>query len=850
MINHKQLSIVILLLVNSLHNLMAQRDTIWYDATWKVSTKKQAAYYRPPIVKKDDLYLIRDFYSNGTLQMEGTSQYEDKDFWQGKTKWYDENGKLLQIFTYVDNRLEGEAISFYKDQKLKGLYTKGRLTSGQVNMISQRYNWLMKKEDTLLVEVAYDQSLEGIRIERYYDQQQRPVKTMSYDGKGNLIGTKVFDNINSKDKGVEVQYYYNPMRVKKILDLNSRHRNVLALYHPNGKLREEYINGDTPKIVYYDENGNTKGSVFVSLEDGAYTYYDGTKIRFYSNFKLEEISLVYSTSDYDKDGKIIAAEYYHENQQLKSKIEYKNGQKSLEISYNKKGDEIARITYDGYRPYEGTLINKDRKEVFKEGKLVKEVNYYPETTIPFKIYENYKATFYDPSGAKMGEVTSKKQDYFSPLEGKEYRIDYKGKLSRISEYKEGVLIHEINIRYFYDDSTKIGKEENFYDIISRNTTKKIEYYHDVDRKRNEIIYSGYSPKKEIYFDRNGKEIGSYDHANKEGILIKYFYDSDQIKVYEERKDGKLVKRKEYIKSYNSRKKQDTYTLVEDSDINKKAIFYNKDGQVIAEATFKNGKPWQGSVFNNKTRELFTIKEGKREGLFQQLDYNGKVLSSGFYKNDQKEGEFIVFDYNGNKKTVEQHKAGKREGKTTYFNPDGTVASSLLYKNDLPYEGKEVIQYGSKIDKTEKYYKEGKVQKEIIIKNGNLYEAIYIDDVQKKVTSYFKNSKQVKYTYQLNSGNLHGEVTRYDKKGNPIHVAKFKNGRLQSGSVLINENRYGYTKSNKMLIKQENNEIIIEAFNEEGVITFELKEKKDENGSFRITNTLGFDLKFIYENRLY
>lgn len=84
-------------------NAFSQNDTIWYDKEWKVSTKKTAAFFRPKPKRVKDKFLIKDYYRNGTLQMEGFSLKENEEFFDGDVKHYASDGKLETTTSYVNN---------------------------------------------------------------------------------------------------------------------------------------------------------------------------------------------------------------------------------------------------------------------------------------------------------------------------------------------------------------------------------------------------------------------------------------------------------------------------------------------------------------------------------------------------------------------------------------------------------------------------------------------------------------------------------------------------------------------------------------------------------------------------
>jgi hypothetical protein len=106
-----QKKIYFILLILFLHriNASAQNDTLYFDQSWKNTSKELAAYYRikPLKIKTrealsykikdiDSVYSIKDYYSNNNkLQFEGFSTDPEGEYLVGKSKWYDENSIVV-----------------------------------------------------------------------------------------------------------------------------------------------------------------------------------------------------------------------------------------------------------------------------------------------------------------------------------------------------------------------------------------------------------------------------------------------------------------------------------------------------------------------------------------------------------------------------------------------------------------------------------------------------------------------------------------------------------------------------------------------------------------------------------
>ncbi len=98
-----------------------------YDMDWKeIKCSGSYEYYRIlPEGTSNGLYMVKDYYRNGTLQMEGS--YSDNHYLhkQGEFKYYYEDGKLSSLENYIDNKLSGEFRKWYPTGQMKyeGNYT-------------------------------------------------------------------------------------------------------------------------------------------------------------------------------------------------------------------------------------------------------------------------------------------------------------------------------------------------------------------------------------------------------------------------------------------------------------------------------------------------------------------------------------------------------------------------------------------------------------------------------------------------------------------------------------------------------------------------------------------------------
>ncbi len=98
------------------------QDTIWFDAKWEVTTKDNASFYRPTPKKMDNgYYLIKDYFINGQIQMEGFSSVNSIKnlIFNGKVTYYFDNGQPSAIVSFKNGKHHGERKSYYKAGQLK-----------------------------------------------------------------------------------------------------------------------------------------------------------------------------------------------------------------------------------------------------------------------------------------------------------------------------------------------------------------------------------------------------------------------------------------------------------------------------------------------------------------------------------------------------------------------------------------------------------------------------------------------------------------------------------------------------------------------------------------------------------
>lgn len=102
---------------------------IYFDEDWLECKQKDAYYYRE-LTTENDLYLVKDYYYWGDIQM--TGQYTDRKLTveTGEFIYYYETGDREEVWNYVAGVKSGEYLSYYEggQKKVQATYNNDRYT--------------------------------------------------------------------------------------------------------------------------------------------------------------------------------------------------------------------------------------------------------------------------------------------------------------------------------------------------------------------------------------------------------------------------------------------------------------------------------------------------------------------------------------------------------------------------------------------------------------------------------------------------------------------------------------------------------------------------------------------------
>ncbi len=842
---------LLLALFLTAHLSFAQQDTLYFNTDWQAVQKDSAAYYRPPIRKEGELFRFQDYYMSGQLQMTALSKDRTKEEWEGTVRWYNEDGSLFQEGNYRNNRLDGTFISFLGQQKLRAEYGNGYLVSGKRNTVSRGARVYVEKKGDSLKEVTYGNTLNGIRFVHYSAEGDPRYLSKYYDASGKLIGERT-KGPDGNFRGVEVFYYYGPMRIKEILYMPYGRQLLTESYYANGQVRDAVTSEPVWGKTFFDKNGNETASITYTLNGENLKQDNGTEYYFYYGKSGEKTDKKSSGRTY-RDGVITKEETWYENGKKKNETRYVEGIRELQISYDDTGKETARMQYKKYLPYEGTETGTDRQSTYHQGELVEEIQYYPKSDIPQTRKTKTLQTYFDKSGNKLGELQLKYENGYSrPFAGNQYVTNYKdGTVTAISTYKEGNLVKRESFRErkIGENSAKTFRTIVFYESDGYNKQKEVRFYSN-GKKQSETTFEKYSEALGQFYDEDENLLGTYDFKKKDGTLYVFFVDSDAIESMEKRKEGVLLRSKKYTYGEERVYGEINPVLIQEFDSDCCATSYNEKGEKLAYVTFKEGKPWEGTVYDHNKRTLFTLKSGKRNGPYEKFNYDGTLLEEGTYANDKKQGVFNHYHYNQKVKEKARYVDDVRDGETIFYDKKGIPETTIVYAMGLPMDGTVVVSgYGNNVTK-ETY------------ENGALIRSETKDDRGKRITTYaatdrtlgsttvFQKGTEVKHLfYTTKNGELHGTVVSFDNDGKALAKAKVENNKLISGTIrllpLYRDNKTLFVEVDRTEERQT-----VTVVDHENTVVFKAEEKIRPGSTLNYIVKLDFGLDYIRPDNLY
>ena len=230
---------------------------IWYDDNWKKTTQENAAYYRLIDTLAEDLYEVKDYYLDGTLQMIGKFISMKKDIRTGQFLWYHKNGKPSTERNFINGKVHG----VYRRWDASGiLRTEGYYLDHRADS-----SWTWWYENGIL------------QSEGSFRQGKRHGMWITYHPNG--IKNEASRFKKGKFDGYAAHWDISGMPVMEF-DMDAKLKNGrVNLYHPNGNLRGtgELKKGKPDGIWedYYPSGDiRSRGRIVKGYRMGMWNYYN------------------------------------------------------------------------------------------------------------------------------------------------------------------------------------------------------------------------------------------------------------------------------------------------------------------------------------------------------------------------------------------------------------------------------------------------------------------------------------------------------------------------------------------------------------------------------------------------
>ncbi|MDF4202566.1 hypothetical protein PXD56_06360 [Maribacter sp. SA7] len=806
--------------------ISAQKDTLYFDSDWHRTDKANAAFFRPiPLEKEDNLYHVKDYFVNGTIQMNGYWSNLEDETMEGKIEWYHKDGKLSESRYYTNGILNGESIVYSQNGFLraKGKYKNGHGWEGSfidpccfngfipIYKEGNRIGQQMFYENSDQIAQKKIQQNDSISITRYYDKKGKEIGKNSYINGSIKEGMLATFFINEEDDAKSLEDY---------------------MYFKNGEMHGEYAVFDAKENLLskadYKNGKPYSGTVFSygSLKTYANGKLEGEEIG-YSRKKVEVTrginkdgehyngqfidNYVNSISSY-KEGRLDGKQtlYYSDNlEQVKSYEHIQNYDKNGESAfYLKDGKELAKGIYKDDKPWNGTFYDPYSMlfTSFKEGEkhgIFAQYNSVGEI-LEQQEYENdllngnVKSNLID---AEICECIYKK--------GKPYTGQVCDNYTR-THYENGLTVKIDNFKFDYENDTFVFTGDTTYEngivsaqtIIANGKTYTLTF-------KDELPYNG------VHYIAYSGEMTTYKNGIKEGVFIKQDEENRNLSIS------------------GAYKNNERHGLIE---------FYEKDLKKKTNCIYKKGKPIKGTVINDHT---FTIyKKGLKQGVEREITETGLeeviereavfdkgiIISESWPRLKNPKGEIAQGNYKDGKPfngdffkfesilaSFTNYENGIISG-TQYvgFNDYETlvVVDSMQYKSGRPHEGRFMEHTEDRLHFHE--YKNGKLLKTIVTKddlNQKIRNTVIYSDNGFIVTEKDSDLVMLRGTY-LNKEQTKAKVEMYSDIDVSAGTVEFHDNIITAININYNEARYNINYAlvdSQLVISLKKEGILLKAY---------------------------------------
>lgn len=793
------------------------QDRLYFDQYWYQSTAENARYYRPyPLAKSSDLFVIKDYYLDGTLQMQGYSKTPEDFVLVGEATWYDITGKLSEKRVYnTAGKTTYEEIYYQNGQlrssfdkttgSAKSYYPNGQLETNSV-IINNRYQGKVEsyfEDGTLRSSGTVDNNgfyFNGTFVTNLFPYYQ----TVDYkDGKQQAINSYYADS-----KTLAERRQFSLSQTTGARQFFDRKGNLLSTsYFKVGRDGRDYFTEGVSQLFSYNNSGlviDIIGQSEFETNDGITTIY--TDLKNYPDVLIgsQQNEGHFSGNLYDE--KTGAISQFVDN--------IKDG---IEICCFNQNNINAKGTYQSGQPFEGGFFNYDQKTLshYQNGLYQGEMLSYDDNynIIASSYYQNGniegKRITYDEKNNNRYE--SKYQNGV-PISGDVFSHD------QLNSYQAGVLYSQM----IFDDKGNPTQKTiyhltepygtNFIDFYRNGKIEQLDYQDGVPF--NGRLYSSDTSFVTItegqttgpYFTDYGKEheSGNYQNGIKHGEIIFTKENGDSYHatfIDGKPMDGVVYDISEDTKfSYQNGKKNgeaifygatspyfsyDKAVVTYQDDILIGTAYYYQDDKEIAQGTYQDGKPFDGEFYTQngyqklKQGELVRSTEfldsyiKKRDRWYEDGilstekvtdNHNNKTYQLSYQNGQAWEGELLqlINDEKDRRYVITHYQSGLKQGNQTIYNDlNRPPIQTNHYENDV-------------LDGRQYYY--------------------FYDD-------YFENSTTFIATYQ-NGKPIEGDVVT-PINYRDFNITHFSSGKLES-SQLIRHDGFNNTQTTLFAGHYQNN----------------------------------------------
>lgn len=839
---YKKLLPIALLFSSAIYSQTA-KDTLWVNTYDEVTTKALASSFKiaKPVKNKEGFKEISTYNKETkAIEVKGMGSFDQNNTitYDGKVTYFNADGSVnFDMFFEQGNATKITSIDPFTQEDYTLTYENGYPYDGtMVQLYKNAYFYYAISEGVYLSYIYVNKDNADEKYIFTFDEDNNIVDEQFINAEGEIVYSAAYEDGMVKN-GTSITLDYDTFRPISTNVYVNGVNTESVFYYKSGQVKYKTTTSTTKTTtVFYDSKGTKVGTYTADVDEyGSESNQEGIYL-FYNEYS-DAPDEVTSQSEYKKGSLVKETIFYAQPTAFVPKsIKYYKGDYYLEkIEYfNENGSKKGELIYneDGYTPQNGVAYDDDSVTTYKDGILIAKKLFYSTGELFEEANEN-TSTYYNKKGSVIGKLQSKKGEpryYTEPYQG-DYLTLTNDEIGTKISYDKGQIVYSATYEpYPSYDSKPVLREETFSPV--NGPSKRIYYSREGKKSREEILNkSDYDQSilKVTYFDAKGKVTGVFDNVEKEGTQYAFF-DNDAIQSVSTYSKGQLTYKKEYANKNGMYSEDIVPYLVSEINYNKEGVFYDAEGNQIAKASYKDGKPYTGTVSTTDgySTTVTTYAKGLKEGLETfQSDYSDSIDNKTYYEAGEIVKEEVYSDsYLQSTKT---YKKGEVLDTTVFYDESGEEIAHLQYRDGYPYEG-TFIAYGyeSNVYTT---YEESRItyEKGVNTYTGNtVYEKQLLPDGSMQRSVYDENETLV-YQFGIKDYTLHGSCIYYEN-GKAKYKSRFEDGHLVEGTVALKTwtdsyNYYSYDESTYFVCTVQKSSMTIQRLSTEtNKVTFELTSK--------------------------